>query len=145
MTDHMTPAAPQRPETAAEGPTGASVPGGDGRGSGDNAMLSPEPPTTRGRASVPRRPFDPTRDASELVPMVSRVLRSLVRRAESGDIEALESLLAIREASDIAMADAAYGLTRAPGHYTWGEVGRWLGMTRQGARQRWGREDRSDD
>jgi len=115
------------------------MPGGDARGSGDNAMLSPEPPIHERRARPPRPPFDPTTEPPELSGMVGRVLRSLVRRAEAGDIDALAELVAVQRALDAALGDAARGLVVGPGRYSWGEVGRWLGVTRQAARQRWGR------
>lgn len=139
MTDQLAPAAEGRPETGAEGPPGTRAPGGARGGSGDNATLSPEPPHRERRALPPRPPFDPATEAPELSGMVGRVLRSMVRRAEAGDIDALEQLVVIRQAADLAIADAAYGLVRGPGQYSWGEVGRWLGMTRQAARQRWAR------
>lgn len=72
--------------------------------------------------------------------MVARVLRSMVRRAEGGDIDALEELEVIRRAVDDAARDAARGLIEGPGKYSWGEVGRWLGVSRQAARQRYGRQ-----
>jgi hypothetical protein len=71
--------------------------------------------------------------------MVGRVMRSLVRRAQDGDIDALTELEAIRRAADEYAGQAARGLVEGPGQYSWGEVGRWLGMTRQAARQRFGR------
>ena len=85
------------------------------------------------------RRFDRSTEPPELTGMIARTLRSLVRRAEDGDINALEELEAIRRAADIAARDAARGLVEGPGGYSWGEVGRWLGLSRQGARQRYGR------
>ena len=70
--------------------------------------------------------------------MVLRVVRSLVRRAQAGDINALEELVRIQAAVGQAIPDAARGLHAEPGLYSWGEIGRWLGMTRQAAQQRFG-------
>lgn len=70
--------------------------------------------------------------------MVHRVARSLARRAESGDIDALEELVKLQRALDTYIEVAAKGLHAEPGLYSWGEIGRWLGITRQAARQRFG-------
>ena len=70
--------------------------------------------------------------------MVARVLRSLARRAEAGDIGALEELVNLQGDLERAIDQAARGLHAAPGLYSWGEIGRWLGITRQAARQRFG-------
>ena len=74
--------------------------------------------------------------------MTQRVLASLVRRATDGDIAALEELTLLQHASRAAAIEAARGLVEGPGKYSWGEVGRWLGMTRQSARVRFGRGGR---
>jgi hypothetical protein len=39
-----------------------------------------------------------------------------------------------------AIRDAAIGAHTGPGHYSWGEIGRELDMTRQNARQRFGQD-----
>jgi hypothetical protein len=86
-----------------------------------------------------RKPYDRATAPTELSGMTQRVLQSLVRRATDGDIGALEELTLLqREAREASIA-AARGLVEGPGQYSWGEVGRWLGMTRQSARQRFGR------
>jgi hypothetical protein len=70
--------------------------------------------------------------------MVHRVARSLARRAEGGDIDALEELVKLQRDLDDYIDTAARGLHGEPGRYSWGEIGRWLGITRQAARQRFG-------
>jgi len=65
-----------------------------------------------------------------------RIIRAHGRRVASGDVEALRDLIALAMALDTAIDDAVDGL-RAFG-YSWAEIGRPLGMTRQGAQQRWG-------
>ena len=68
--------------------------------------------------------------------MIGRVLGSLVRRAEGGDPDALVELEVNAQATRQAQGKAARGLVSGPGKFSWGEVGRWLGITRQAARQR---------
>lgn len=72
-------------------------------------------------------------DSEELGPFVQRVLQSLVRRAERGDIDALVELRALERVTGAAVVAAARGLHGDPGRYSWGEIGRWLGITRQAA------------
>lgn len=50
--------------------------------------------------------------------------------------DTLQLLRMIRDTADSAL-DNAVTLARAEG-MTWDEVGRWIGLTRQGAQQRWG-------
>jgi len=82
-----------------------------------------------------RRPR-PERETVEVADMTRRVLRSLVKRAEAGDIDALEELVALQRYLDECVTAAARGLHEGPGRYSYGEIGRWLGITRQAARQR---------
>lgn len=88
---------------------------------------------------MPRPTYDLDTEPPELSGMVGRVLGSLVRRAQDGDIAALEELRVIREAVVRSEVLAARGLVEGSGRYSWGEVGRWLGFSRQAARQRYGR------
>lgn len=67
-----------------------------------------------------------------------RMARAMARRAADGDLEALSAMRDARAALDAAMAEAARG-ARAFG-YSWGEIGRELGITRQAAQQRFGQE-----
>lgn len=72
--------------------------------------------------------------------MALRVLRALVRRAESGDWEALEQLALIERVAASATGEALTRMQRGTGEggvaYTWGELGAVLGITRQSAQQR---------
>jgi hypothetical protein len=84
------------------------------------------------------RPIRPERETAEVADMIHRVARSLARRAEGGDIDALEELVKLQHDLDGYIDRAARGLHAEPGRYSWGEIGRWLGITRQAARQRFG-------
>lgn len=64
-----------------------------------------------------------------------RMLQSLVRRASSGDLFALEALANIRRAMPGYVAQAAAGAHDGEAHYSWTEIAAELGITRQGARQ----------
>lgn len=81
------------------------------------------------------------REALELASFLRRMARALVRRAAEGDLDALTALVQARAAIDEAIVAAARELHdgRFPTEgYSWTEIGRELGMTRQAARQRFG-------
>jgi hypothetical protein len=65
-----------------------------------------------------------------------RVLKAAVRRVD-GDIEALADLVALADEFEVAIRTVVADLRRDYG-YSWTEIGRRLGVTRQGAQQRWG-------
>ncbi|WP_327586398.1 hypothetical protein OHA25_04860 [Nonomuraea sp. NBC_00507] len=65
-----------------------------------------------------------------------RVIRAYGRRIATGDIEALTDAIALAQELDTTIAQAVAGL-RACG-YSWTEIARPLGITRQAAQQRWG-------
>jgi hypothetical protein len=67
---------------------------------------------------------------------VRRVLRAYSRRIATGDIEALTRMADLADDIDTAIREAITGL-RAYG-YSWADIGRQLGVTRQAAQQRWG-------
>lgn len=81
------------------------------------------------------------REALELASFLRRMARALVRRAAAGDLDALVALVESRNAIDNAISDAARALHDwdDPGThagYSWSEIGRELGITRQAAQQR---------
>lgn len=76
------------------------------------------------------------REAPEVGAMAGRVLRALVRRAEAGDGEALEQLLALEDQIAGAIKDAGRGLHRFG--YSFTELGSIAGVSRQSARERFG-------
>lgn len=75
------------------------------------------------------------REAPELEAFLKRMARALTRRAAEGDLEALSALHGAAQAVDDAMGQAARELHGFG--YSWTEIGREVGLTRQGARQRW--------
>ncbi|GAA1594149.1 hypothetical protein GCM10009678_90380 [Actinomadura kijaniata] len=72
----------------------------------------------------------------EYAAFVRRVLRAYSRRIASGDVECLALLVQLDTNLHTAIAHAVKGL-RAYG-YSWAEIARPLGITRQAAQQRWG-------
>jgi hypothetical protein len=73
---------------------------------------------------------------NEYAAFARRVVRAYSRRVASGDIEAITEMAAIAAEMDAAIRDAITGL-RARGH-SWADIAARLGITRQGAQQRWG-------
>jgi hypothetical protein len=93
---------------------------------GDNGRLSPKPRRRR------RRP----KGNAEVMAGLRRLIRAAGERAAI-DEDGLLELASLQVELDAAIRRAIQA-THAEG-YSWGEVGRLFDMTRQGARQRWGR------
>ncbi len=74
-------------------------------------------------------------DHSEYIGFVRRAIRALAKRVGSADPEDLEEMLALRVELDAAIDAAVAGL-RATG-YSWSEIARATGTTRQAAHARW--------
>jgi hypothetical protein len=92
-------------------------------------------------ASTVNRPLTAKRrwrvvENDEYAAFARRVLRAYSRRVASGDIEAIAEMAALAAEIDTAIRDAITGL-RARG-YSWADIAKRLGITRQGAQQRWG-------
>lgn len=72
--------------------------------------------------------------------MALRVIRALVRRAESGDTEALEQLQMIEALAQSATGEALTRMQAGSGSvsqpYSWAELGEAMGVTRQTAHER---------
>ncbi len=66
---------------------------------------------------------------------IRRVIRAYSRRVADGDIEAITTMANLSADFDTAIRQAITGL-RAFG-YTWADIALRLGITRQGAQQRW--------
>ena len=68
--------------------------------------------------------------------MVGRMIKAHGRRVGAADIEDLADMLALQTELDMAMKSAVDGL-REQG-YSWADIARATGKTRQAAQQRWG-------
>jgi hypothetical protein len=72
----------------------------------------------------------------EYAAFLRRVIRAYSRRVAAGDIEAITTMAALADELDHATRQAITGL-RGWG-YSWADIAMRLGITRQGAQQRWG-------
>jgi hypothetical protein len=72
----------------------------------------------------------------EYAAFVRRVIAAYSRRVAAGDIEGITGLAALAAEFEDAIRQAVTGL-RASG-YSWADIANRLGITRQGAQQRWG-------
>lgn len=75
------------------------------------------------------------KEAPSLGAAVDRMMRALVRRAEQGDLEAIEQLRAIRGWSGVYLTDAINAAQRPQAGYSQGEIARALGVSRQAVQQ----------
>jgi DNA-directed RNA polymerase specialized sigma24 family protein len=72
----------------------------------------------------------------EYAAFLRRVIAAYSRRVAAGDIEAITAMAALADDLEDATRQAITGL-RAYG-YSWADIAARLGITRQGAQQRWG-------
>ncbi|MEV0618581.1 hypothetical protein AB0I81_35000 [Nonomuraea sp. NPDC050404] len=72
---------------------------------------------------------------------LKRIIRAYSKRIAEGDIEALGDLAGVVAELDHAIAQAVIQL-RAQHGYSWTDIARPLGITRQAAQQRWGGDNR---
>jgi hypothetical protein len=75
-------------------------------------------------------------ETTEYLAMVGRMLRAAGRRVAEADEPELQQLIALRAEMDEIIRDAVLG-QRANLDRSWTWVGEALGLTRQGARQRY--------
>lgn len=78
----------------------------------------------------------PKKTNAEFAGFTRRIIRAHAVRVSKGDIEALSDLLQLQGAVIIAVDNAVAGL-RAYG-YSWSEIARVVGTSKQAAQQRWG-------
>lgn len=94
------------------------------------------PDTVKKRLTVPERSRGV--ENPEFAAFAARILRAAARRVGDGDVEGLAGLVALRSELDDAIAEAVAGLRSLRWSYSWAEIARVLGTTRQAAQQRYG-------
>jgi hypothetical protein len=72
------------------------------------------------------------RETPEYAAMVKRMMRAHGKRVAQGNLEDLAELVKLREDLEDTILVAAHGLHQ---DHSWTEIGRVLGLSRQGARQ----------
>ena len=150
---HATNATPARPlvPDGRHGRTSPPAPCAPGENPAPNRSPAPdaprdgaEAPVITGPAERPagvNTPLTPKRrtrvvENDEYAAFLRRVIRAYSRRVAAGDIEAITTMTALAGHLEDATRQAITGL-RAIG-YSWADVALRLGITRQGAQQRWG-------
>jgi hypothetical protein len=91
------------------------------------------------RAPTPKQSRRITEN-DEFAAFFRRILRAYSRRVAVGDIDALAGLAAMASELDAAIQYGVNGLRDAG--YSWAEIAAQLGITRQGAQQRWNGKNR---
>jgi hypothetical protein len=84
---------------------------------------------------TPKRPYRVVEN-DEYAAFLRRVIAAYSRRVAEGDIEAITTMANLADHLEDATRQAITGL-RAFG-YSWADIAMRLGITRQGAQQRWG-------
>jgi hypothetical protein len=74
----------------------------------------------------------------EFAAFAGRILRAAARRVGDGDVEGLACMVALRSELDGAIRQAVTGLRSPQWSYSWADIARVLGTTRQAAQQRYG-------
>jgi hypothetical protein len=100
--------------------------------------MTPPVPTAHFTVNTPLTPKRRSRvvENDQYAAFLRRVIRAYSRRVASGDIEAITTMANLGDCLDQAIRDAITGL-RTDG-YSWADIAMRLGITRQGAQQRWG-------
>jgi hypothetical protein len=100
--------------------------------------MTPPAPTAHFTVNKPLTPKRRSRviENDEYAAFLRRVIRAYSRRVATGDIEAITDMADLADHLDQAIRHAITGL-RAYG-YSWADIAARLGITRQGAQQRWG-------
>jgi hypothetical protein len=92
-------------------------------------------PATVNESLTPKRPRRVVEN-DEYAAFARRVIRAYARRIADGDIEALTAMATLATDLDAAINQAVTGLREFG--YSWAEIARPLGVTRQAAQQRFG-------
>ena len=98
------------------------------------------------RPSGVNKPLTPKRrdritENDQYAAFLRRVIRAYSRRIASGDIEAITTMTALADDLEDATRHAITGLRQFG--YSWADIAMRLGITRQGAQQRWGDNPRT--
>lgn len=80
----------------------------------------------------------PQTEADRFGAFARRILRAYGRRVADRDIESLAGLAGLRDDVDVVIRQTVAGLLEAG--YSWADIGRQLGMTRQGAFRKYGQQ-----
>ncbi|MCW3041885.1 MAG: hypothetical protein JWL57_43 [Actinobacteria bacterium] len=115
-------AAPLKAPASVPGPSLHAVP--EGRNAVKGSL------TPKGRERVVENP--------EFAAFARRILRAAARRVADGDVEGLPGLVALRSEVEAAIGEAIGGLRSPQWSYSWADIARVLGTTRQAAQQRYG-------
>ena len=84
---------------------------------------------------TPKRPYRVVEN-DEYAAFLRRAIRAYSRRVAAGDIEAITTMAALAGQLEDATRQAITGLRESG--YSWADIALRLGITRQGAQQRWG-------
>lgn len=79
-----------------------------------------------------------TYEAPDMAAFMKRTAKAMARRAAEGDLEALAAMREVQVALTEALAAGAAGAHEFG--YSWTEVGREMGISRQAARQQFGQK-----
>ena len=98
------------------------------------------PPACSGRCAVKKPLTSKQRyrvvENDEYAAFLRRVIRAYSRRVGAGDIEAITTMAHLADHLEDATRQAITGLRESG--YSWADIAMRLGITRQGAQQRWG-------
>ena len=94
-----------------------------------------ERPSTVKKPLTPKRPYRVVEN-DEYAAFLRRVIRAYSRRVAAGDIEAITAMVRLADDLEDATRQAINELNASG--YSWADIGMRLGITRQGAQQRWG-------
>lgn len=85
-----------------------------------------------------RGPGGPASDSHTYLQFVRRTLRAYSRRVVDGDTDDLRDLAGLAAEVDAMIRATIMGLREGPAQLTWAQIGDALGVSRQGAQQRYG-------
>jgi aspartate aminotransferase-like enzyme len=105
------------------------------------ATRCPDCPSGVKRSLTPKRRYRVVEN-DEYAAFLRRVIRAYSRRVAAGDIEAIAAMNRLATDLEEATRQAITGL-RGFG-YSWADIAMRLGITRQGAQQRWGEPPQPD-